>query len=105
VPLSLREGSTENATVATALLSDLTDRGLRLHEGQLFVLDGAKALRKAVRDVAGTRAPVHRCHRHYADSRVMPTRARTSCSGRRGGRSCRHNHSPSRNARTRSVGW
>jgi putative transposase len=64
VPLSLREGSTENATVATALLSDLVDRGLRLHDEQLFVLDGAKALRKAVRDVAGVRAPVHRCHRH-----------------------------------------
>src|ERR687895_135896 len=31
VPLSLREGSTENATVATALLADLVDRGLRLH--------------------------------------------------------------------------
>ena len=64
VPLSLREGSTENATVATALLADLVDRGLRLHEGQLFVLDGAKALRKAVRDVAGARAPVQRCQRH-----------------------------------------
>jgi putative transposase len=64
VPLSLREGSTENATVATALLSDLTDRGLRLHDEQLFVLDGAKALRKAVRDVAGAKACVHRCHRH-----------------------------------------
>src|SRR5712691_5188933 len=64
VPLSLREGSTENATVATALLSDLADRGLRLHEEQLFVLDGAKALSKAVRDVAGARAPVQRCQRH-----------------------------------------
>jgi len=64
VPLSLREGSTENATVATALLSDLADRGLRLGEQQLFVLDGAKALRKAVRDVAGPRALVHRCHIH-----------------------------------------
>jgi len=64
VPLSLREGSTENATVATALLADLVDRGLRLHEEQLFVLDGAKALRKAVRDVAGVRAPVQRCQRH-----------------------------------------
>jgi putative transposase len=64
VPLSLREGSTENATVATALLSDLVDRGLRLDERQLFVLDGAKALRKAVRDVAGAKAPVQRCQRH-----------------------------------------
>ncbi|MGH2946506.1 MAG: transposase [Solirubrobacteraceae bacterium] len=105
VPLSLREGSTENATVATALLSDLVDRGLRLHEQQLFVLDGAKALRKAVRDVAGTRVPVQRCQRHYADLRVMPTRVRTSCSGRGSRRSCRHNHSAWRNARMRSVGW
>ena len=64
VPLSLREGSTENATVATALLSDLVDRGLRLSEEQLYVLDGAKALRKAVRDVAGTRALVQRCRIH-----------------------------------------
>jgi putative transposase len=64
VPLSLREGSTENATVATALLADLVDRGLRLSEEQLYVLDGAKALRKAVRDVAGPRALVQRCQIH-----------------------------------------
>ena len=64
VPLSLREGSTENATVATALLADLVDRGLRLSEDQLYVLDGAKALRKAVRDVAGPRALVQRCRIH-----------------------------------------
>ena len=78
VPLSLREGSTENATVATALLTDLTNRGLRLGEQQLFVLDGAKALRKAVRDVAGTRALVHRCHRHKERNVVdhLPDRER-----------------------------
>ena len=64
VPLSLREGSTENATVATALLADLVDRGLRLTDEQLYVLDGAKALRKAVRDVAGARALVQRCQIH-----------------------------------------
>ena len=58
VPLSLREGSTENATVTSALLADLVDRGLRLSEAQLYVLDGAKALRKAVRDVAGPKALV-----------------------------------------------
>lgn len=64
VPLCLREGSTENATVATALLADLVDRGLRLGEEQLYVLDGAKALRKAVRDVAGPKALVQRCRIH-----------------------------------------
>jgi putative transposase len=78
VPLSLREGSSENATVATALLADLTGRGLRLGEQQLFVLDGAKALRKAVRDVAGSRALVQRCHRHKERNVVdhLPDRER-----------------------------
>jgi putative transposase len=64
IPLGLWEGSTENATVATALLSDLVDRGLDAEQGVLFVIDGAKALRKAIRDVFGVRAPVQRCIRH-----------------------------------------
>jgi putative transposase len=64
IPLGLWEGSTENATVATALLSDLVDRGLDVEQGVLCVLDGAKALRKAVRDVLGVNTPVHRCVRH-----------------------------------------
>jgi transposase-like protein len=64
IPLGLREGSTENAAVATALLADLVDRGLDVGQGVLCVLDGAKALRKAVRDVLGTATPVQRCVRH-----------------------------------------
>jgi putative transposase len=64
IPLGLWEGSTENAAVATALLSDLVDRGLDVGQGVLCVLDGAKALRKAVRDVLGHDTPVHRCIRH-----------------------------------------
>ncbi len=64
VPLGLWEGSTENATVATNLLADLVSRGLDPEQGILFVIDGAKALRKAIRDVFGERAPVQRCHRH-----------------------------------------
>src|SRR4051794_39009776 len=47
-PLGLWDGSTENATVATTLLSNLTGRGLDDDQGVLVVLDGAKALRKAV---------------------------------------------------------
>ena len=64
IPLGLWEGSTENAAVATSLLSDLVDRGLDVEQGVLCVLDGAKALRKAVRDVLGVHTPVHRCVRH-----------------------------------------
>jgi transposase-like protein len=64
VPLGLWEGSTENATVARALLSDLVDRGLDPEQGILFVIDGAKALRKAIREVFGEAAPIQRCVRH-----------------------------------------
>lgn len=63
IPLGLWEGSSENATVATALLSDLVERGLDPEQGILFVIDGSKALRKAIRNVFGT-APVQRCVRH-----------------------------------------
>jgi putative transposase len=64
IPLGLWEGSTENAAVATALISDLVDRGLDVEQGVLCVLDGSKALRKAVRDVLGVSTPVQRCIRH-----------------------------------------
>jgi transposase-like protein len=64
VPLGLWEGSTENATLARTLLADLVDRGLDPEQGILFVIDGAKALRRAIKDVFGEHALVHRCHRH-----------------------------------------
>ena len=64
LPLGLWEGSTENATVARSLLSDLVDRGLDPEQGILFVIDGAKALRKAIRQVFGSAAPCQRCVRH-----------------------------------------
>jgi putative transposase len=63
IPLGLWDGSTDNATVAIALLADLVDRGLDTEQGVLVVLDGSKALRKAVRDVLGP-VPVQRCVRH-----------------------------------------
>jgi putative transposase len=64
IALGLWEGSTENATVAQSLLSDLVDRGLDTQQGVLAVIDGAKALRKAVRTVLGEHIPVQRCIRH-----------------------------------------
>jgi putative transposase len=64
IPLGLWEGSTENATLARSLLSDLVDRGLDPEQAILFVIDGAKALRRAIKDVFGEQALVHRCHRH-----------------------------------------
>jgi putative transposase len=64
VPLGLWEGDTENATVVTALLSDLVDRGLDPAQGMLFTIDGSKALRKAIRKVFGERVLVQRCIWH-----------------------------------------
>jgi transposase-like protein len=63
-PLGLWDGSIENATVATTLLANLVERGLDVEQGVLVVLDGAKALRKAVRDVLGVHTAVQRCIRH-----------------------------------------
>ena len=78
VALGLWEGSTENSTVVGALLSDLVDRGLDTEQGVLVVLDGAKALHKAVRDVLGVRTPVQRCIRHKERNVVehLPERER-----------------------------
>ncbi len=79
IPLGLWEGSTENATVATALLADLVERGLDTTQGVLCVLDGSKALRKAVRDVLGAGVPVQRCIRHKERNVLdhLPERERT----------------------------
>jgi transposase-like protein len=80
IPLGLWEGSTENATLARTLLADLVDRGLDPEQAILFVIDGAKALRKAIKDVFGTSALVHRCHRHKERNvtDLLPERDRVS---------------------------
>jgi transposase-like protein len=50
-PLALVEGSTENATLAREPLVGLRERGLDVTKPILAVIDGAKALRRAVADV------------------------------------------------------
>jgi putative transposase len=64
VPIGLWDGSTENKTVVTSLLADLVGRGLSAADGLLVVLDGAKALAAAVREVFGAKAAVQRCTLH-----------------------------------------
>jgi putative transposase len=65
-PLGIWAGSTENTVVVTELLSNLVGRGLRVEASMLFVIDGGKAIRKALRDVFGDRAVVQRCQVHKA---------------------------------------
>jgi putative transposase len=63
VPLGLAEGATENATVVTDLLVGLRDRGLDVTRPVLVVIDGAKALRRAVTDVFD-HPVIQRCQLH-----------------------------------------
>jgi putative transposase len=62
--LGLREGSSENATVVKDLLTDIVSRGLDPGRRRLFVIDGSKALRKAIDEVFGTANPIQRCRNH-----------------------------------------
>jgi transposase-like protein len=62
--LGLWLGATENAIVCTELLNNLIERGLDPQKRYLFTIDGSKALRKAIRDIFGTRAFVQRCQEH-----------------------------------------
>jgi transposase-like protein len=62
--LGLTEGATENAVVVKGLLEDLVARGVSPERRRLFVIDGSKALRKAIDDVFGQQHPVQRCQAH-----------------------------------------
>ena len=57
-------GATETAQLCRELLSDLVERGLPTDRSLLFVLDGSKALRRAVKDTFGDKALVQRCQVH-----------------------------------------
>jgi transposase-like protein len=62
-PLAVEEGSTENATLVTGLITGLRDRGLDVTRPVLAVLDGARALSRAVKDVFD-QPLIQRCQQH-----------------------------------------
>jgi putative transposase len=62
--LGLWSGATENAVVCGALLDDLIARGLSMDKPYLFILDGAKALKKAVVSRFGSQGLIQRCRLH-----------------------------------------
>jgi putative transposase len=68
-PLSLVEGSTENATLVTELIVGLRERGLDVTRPILAVLDGSKALRRAVLDVFD-RPVIQRCQLHRSRKKI-----------------------------------
>lgn len=62
--LGLWEGATENAAACKGLLENLLSRGVNAERAMLFVIDGSKGVRQAIREVFGRRALVQRCQVH-----------------------------------------
>ena len=65
-PLGLVEGATENAATVQALIDNLVERGLDPALPRLFIIDGSKALSKAIRAAFGRDVAIQRCQIHKA---------------------------------------
>jgi len=105
--LGIREGATENATVVSALLSELVERGLDFSTPRLYILDGGKALHAAVHRHAGEAGLIQRCQVHKKrnvvdhlpdeyKADVRKKNAERVCDGRLLGRQARSRPAPSR---------
>lgn len=68
--LGFVQTATENAKVCKEFLSGLIERGLKYEQGILFVIDGAKGLRKSIKDLFGGLALVQRCQWHKRENVV-----------------------------------
>src|SRR6201997_3330960 len=82
-PLALVEGATENAATVQALLDNLVSRGLDPTVPRLFIVDGGKALSKAIRRTFGSAATIQRCQIHKARNIMERLPKRAPCATRR----------------------
>ncbi len=98
--LGLYEGATENTTSCIGLLADLEARGVRTDRAMLFVIDGSKALSKAIRAKFGARAMIQRCqvHKKRNVEDHLPDEMKRNAG--RTARSPRHTRAATRRART-----
>ena len=62
--LGVAVGTTESEQVCRSLFRNLIDRGLVVERARLFVIDGGKGLRKAIRTTFGDWSVVQRCQIH-----------------------------------------
>ena len=65
-PLGVMEGASESAAVCQALIDNLVGRGLDPAVCRLFIIDGSRALSKAIRNSFGRNTPIQRCQVHKA---------------------------------------
>jgi transposase-like protein len=68
IPLGFVQSTTENSMVIGSFLKDLIDRGLKYDEGILFIVDGSKGMKKAIRDVFEHKAIIQRCTWHKREN-------------------------------------
>lgn len=68
--LGFVQTGTENATVCSDFFRSLIDRGLLYDQGLLFVIDGAKGMHKAIKEVFGDYAQIQRCQWHKRENVV-----------------------------------
>jgi len=64
VVLGLRQGAAENATVVEGLLGELAERGVDFQQPRLYLVDGSRAIRRAILTYAGDAAFLQRCQVH-----------------------------------------
>jgi len=62
--LGVRQGASENTVVCLELFDDLIERGLAANGDYLFVVDGGKALSKAIKKAFGASSAIQRCQVH-----------------------------------------
>ena len=70
VILGFVQTASENEAVTVQFLKGLLERGLKVEQGLLCVLDGAKGFRKAVRKALGPQVAVQRCQWHKRENVV-----------------------------------
>ena len=68
IPLGFVQTGTENERVGREMLEGLLERGLKMADGLLCVIDGSKGLRKALYEVWGTKVLVQRCQWHKREN-------------------------------------
>ena len=83
--LAVVEGATENTVVVQALIDNLLARGLDPTLPRLFIVDGAKALSKAIRNTFGVAAAIQRCQVHKGRNIIerLPQHLQSRASRRR----------------------
>lgn len=68
IPLGFLQTHSENSVPIADLFRQLISRGLKYEEGLLFVIDGSKGIKKAIKEVFRDKALIQRCTWHKREN-------------------------------------